>query len=149
MPNQRIDLVNTAGEVGGWVNIQQNANHGLRIVVALKHVERNTPYTVWLLNCAGPTGEHPCALGSLTFLHPFGARSPPNCPFSVGAGPLTTIRTNPAGNANSAAIRVRLDGAVPPGEYFNHIEVRPSPCHPSGVLPPDAYTTDGGFSFRV
>ena len=148
-PNQKVNLVNTAGEVGGWVNVQQNANHVLRLVVALKHLEPNTAYTVWLLNCAGPPGAHPCGIGPLNFIEPFGARSPPGCPFSVGRGPMVTLTTNSAGNANSAAIHVRLQGVVASGQYFNHIDVRPSPCHPSGAFPPEAYTTAAGFSFQI
>src|SRR3990170_905299 len=136
MPDRRFNLVNADGQVGGWVAVQQNANHGLRIIVALKHVERNAAYTVWLVNCAGPTGAHPCGIGPLSFTEPFGARSPPGCPISIGGGPLVTLRTNPAGNANSAAIRLRLEGVVPPGLYFNHVDARPNPCHPAGALPP-------------
>jgi len=147
-PNERILLVDSSGAVGGFANVQMNANHGFRLVIALKHVEPRTTYTVWLVNCAFPTGVHPCPSGPLTFTHPFGARSAPGCPFSVGAGPLTTVRTNPAGNGNSAAIRVNLQ-SIPAGTYYNHIDIAPTPCHPAGAQPPGVFTTATGFSFTV
>jgi len=147
-PNERILLTDSSGAIGGFANVQMNANHGFRLVIALKHVEPRTTYTVWLVNCAIPTGAHPCPGGPLTFTHPFGAFSPPPCTFSVGKGPLTTIRTNPAGNGNSAAIRLNLQG-IPPGTYFNHIDIAPTPCHPSGALPAGVFTTSTGFGFTV
>jgi len=147
-PNEHILLADSSGAVGGFANVQMNANHAFRLVIALKHVEPSTTYTVWLVNCAFPTGVHPCPSGPLTFTHLFGARSAPSCPFSLGAGPLTTIRTNPAGNGNSGAIRVNVQ-SIPAGTYFNHIDVAPTPCHPAGAQPPGVFTTATGFSFTV
>ena len=146
-PNQKLFLVNNAGEIGGFVSVQMNANRELRILVALKKVEPSATYWVWIVNCAYADGAHPCTAGPLTYRHPFGARSAPWCPWTVGAGPLTTVRTNDVGNGNSAAVRFSLDGILP-GTYHNHIDVRPTPCHPSGALADDAYTA-GGFSFTV
>jgi len=145
-----IEPSNPIGEVQrGFANVQMHGNHVLRLVVALKKVEPNSVYTVWLVNCADAPGGHPCFPGPLNNVAPFGAFSPsPPCfGGGPGTGPLATLKTNPAGNANTAAIKIDMS-AVDPGEYYFHFDIGPGVCHPGGGVPP-GFIVSEGFTITV
>ncbi len=150
MPNVELDLTDGVGVPGGFVQVQMDDLNNLRIVVSLKTVAPNTLYTVWLINCAGAPGGHPCAGGPLTSTVPFGDSSP-GCPRAPSDGPLTTITTNGIGNGNTGGIIIAL-GAVAPGTYFNHVDVGDlvalGGCHPDGLYPAGFFATPG-FSFTI
>lgn len=146
-PNTKLALTDSTNASGGFANVAMNANHVLRVVPSLKGLAPNTTYDVWLVSCAGSPGDHPCVVGPLNGVGTIGSRgSAPGC---VGvAGPLATVRTNSAGNANPGAAHVDLSG-VAPGTYYLHLDIGPaSACHPGGASPPGMFFTDG-FSVTV
>jgi hypothetical protein len=92
-----------------------NAGHVLRVETSLKGLLPNTTYDVWLINCASTPGGHPASADR--------SRGPDRSarrevsPDAWGAaGPLATVTTNAAGNANTGAVHVDLSD-VPAGTY--------------------------------
>lgn len=146
-PNTKLALADSTSASGGFVNVGMNSNHVLRAVPSLKGLAPNTTYDIWLVSCAGAPGGHPCPVGPLNGVGPIGSRG--SVPACVGvAGPLATVTTNAAGNANPGAVHVDLSG-IAPGTYWLHFDVGPAAaCHPGGSSPPGMYFTDG-FSVTI
>jgi hypothetical protein len=146
-PNVKLGLADSTSATGGFANVGMNAGHVLRVVSSLKGLLPNTTYDVWLINCATAPGGHPCIGGPLTGTGPIGPQgSVAGC---VGAaGPLATVTTNAAGNANTGAVLVNLSG-VAAGTYYFHLDIGvATACHPGGASPPGMFFTDG-FSVTI
>ena len=142
-PNSKLALADSTSTGGGFVNVEMNANHVLRVVPSLKGLLPMTTYDVWLVSCASTPGDHPCIAGPLTGVGPIGSHgSAPGC-VGAGGGPLATVTTNAAGNANPGAVPVDLS-AVAPGTYYLHFDIGPAAsCHPGGTSPAGMFFTDG------